>query len=92
MTLSSCFLVRTAFIIRSGGSYCACMVVADKRQLYEEDVRVPLLVRGPGISGGQVLHEPAAHIDLAPTILDMMGLPVAEQMDGRSVACMHGFN
>ena len=54
----------------------------DKRQLYEEDIRVPLIVTGPGIKVGVNVSQPVAHIDLAPTILDMLGLPNASQMDG----------
>lgn len=56
----------------------------DKRQLYEEDIRVPLLVKGPGIPRGEVSLIPTMHIDLAPTILDMMGIATPPQMDGRS--------
>lgn len=57
----------------------------DKRMLYETDIRVPLLVRGPGIPAATNIDIPALHIDLAPTILDMMGRQkTPAQMDGRS--------
>lgn len=56
----------------------------DKRMLYETDIRVPLFVAGPGIEPGQVIEAPAAHIDLAPTILSMAGISTPPQMDGRS--------
>lgn len=57
----------------------------DKRMLYETDIRIPLLVKGPGITSGQMVELPATHIDLAPTILDMAGLrKKPTQMDGRS--------
>lgn len=46
---------------------------------------MPLFVRGPGITAGQVINDSAVHVDLAPTILDMMGMAsTPEQMDGRS--------
>lgn len=56
----------------------------DKRQLYETDIRVPLLVRGPGIPPGQTVAQLASHVDLAVTFLDMMGGDRPEQMDGTS--------
>jgi arylsulfatase A-like enzyme len=42
--------------------------------LLESLVRVPLAVTGPGVAVG-VRHEPVSHVDLAPTLLDLAGLP-----------------
>ncbi|GAA6105849.1 N-acetylglucosamine-6-sulfatase [Tachysurus ichikawai] len=57
----------------------------DKRQLYEFDIRVPLLVRGPDIKPNQTSPLLVANIDLGPTILDMAGYEVNKtQMDGMS--------
>ncbi|XP_053505758.1 N-acetylglucosamine-6-sulfatase [Ictalurus furcatus] len=57
----------------------------DKRQLYEFDIRVPLLVRGPNIKPNQTSPLLVANIDLGPTILDMAGYNVNKtQMDGMS--------
>jgi N-acetylglucosamine-6-sulfatase len=57
----------------------------DKRQFYEESVRVPLLVRGPGLfKGGQVMEKMVQNIDIAPTILDCAGIAKAENMAGSS--------
>ncbi|XP_054613597.1 glucosamine (N-acetyl)-6-sulfatase (Sanfilippo disease IIID), b [Dunckerocampus dactyliophorus] len=57
----------------------------DKRQLYEFDIRTPLLVRGPGIKPKQTLKAPVLNIDLAPTILDIAGVNMsAANMDGQS--------
>ena len=38
-----------------------------KNQIYEEDIRVPLLVRGPGVPAGVTRDHYALNIDLAPT-------------------------
>eukprot|EP00730_Choanoeca_flexa_P009141 TRINITY_DN12596_c1_g1_i3.p1 TRINITY_DN12596_c1_g1~~TRINITY_DN12596_c1_g1_i3.p1 ORF type:complete len:523 (+),score=118.70 TRINITY_DN12596_c1_g1_i3:48-1571(+) len=56
----------------------------DKRQLYETDIRVPLIVRGPGIAPGSTSSAIATHVDLAATILDMGGIAKPDMMDGRS--------
>ncbi len=57
----------------------------DKRNMYEESMKVPLLVYAPGIiAGGRPLEEIIQNIDIAPTILDMAGLQKPQQMQGQS--------
>jgi arylsulfatase A-like enzyme len=57
----------------------------DKRHMYEESVRVPLLVYSPGFaSPGSRVEQMIQNIDIAPTILDIAGLDVPSDMDGRS--------
>jgi N-acetylglucosamine-6-sulfatase len=53
--------------------------------LYEPSIRVPLLVRGPGVSRGASRDALVANIDLAPTILDLAGVRPLRTMDGRSL-------
>lgn len=57
----------------------------DKRQPYETDIRVPLLVRGPGIPKGVKISAPTALIDIFPTILEWLDLPSNRLMDGLSM-------
>jgi N-acetylglucosamine-6-sulfatase len=58
----------------------------DKRQAYEESMRVPMLAYAPGfIDPGTVINPMVRNIDIAPTILDIAGVKVPETMDGRSV-------
>uniref|UniRef100_A0A8D0CD35 N-acetylglucosamine-6-sulfatase n=1 Tax=Salvator merianae TaxID=96440 RepID=A0A8D0CD35_SALMN len=58
----------------------------DKRQLYEFDIKVPLLVRGPGVKPNQTNEMLVANIDLGPTILDIAGYDLNKtQMDGMSL-------
>ncbi|MCP4452528.1 MAG: sulfatase-like hydrolase/transferase, partial [Planctomycetes bacterium] len=56
--------------------------------LYEECIRVPIIIQGPGIAHtgrGIQLDDLALNIDIAPTILDMAGLPIPADMDGMSL-------
>ena len=53
-----------------------------KHLLYEESIRVPLVVRGPGIPAGEVRPEPVQNIDLAPTIVDVAAVQEQRPMDG----------
>ena len=67
------------------GWYLGDLGLYDKRFMYEPGLRVPLIARGPGIRAGVAPAELVANIDLAPTILDLAGLPVPESMQGRSL-------
>jgi arylsulfatase A-like enzyme len=58
--------------------------VARKKNVYEETIRVPLMVRGPGVRVGVASH-PVQLIDLAPTLLELAGAPVPDSVDGRSL-------
>jgi arylsulfatase A-like enzyme len=68
------------------GFYLGDLGLFDKRFMYEPGLRVPLIARGPGIVPGSTPDQLVANVDLAPTILDLAGLPVPESMQGRSVA------
>lgn len=57
----------------------------DKRQFYEASVRVPMLIRAPGLfPAGQVLKSMVQNVDIAPTILSCAGLDKPAQMVGES--------
>ena len=56
----------------------------DKDLPYEHDLRVPLLVRGPGVPRGQVRHQTVTMIDIAPTVLDLAGATADVVVDGRT--------
>lgn len=44
-----------------------------KSCMFEESIRVPLIMAGPDIPPGQVVDAPASHVDLYPTLLDCVG-------------------
>ncbi len=57
----------------------------DKRSLYEESLRIPFLVRYPAkFKAGNVVDEMITNIDLAPTFLDLAGVAIPAEMQGRS--------
>ncbi len=57
----------------------------DKRNAYEESIRVPLLAWAPGsIKPGTVIKKMVLNIDIAPTFLDVANVPIPAQMQGRS--------
>jgi N-acetylglucosamine-6-sulfatase len=60
-------------------------VPTGKVLLYEPSIRVPLIVRGPGIPHGQRRSQFVANIDLAPTIVAATGAQPGRVMDGRSL-------
>ena len=57
----------------------------DKRWIFEESARTPLLVRWPGVSKpGTVRTDMVSNLDFAETFLDAAGVPVPAEMQGRS--------
>lgn len=57
----------------------------DKRVAYETSSRVPMLMQCPELfQGGTVVDEVVANIDIAPTIMEAMGLRKPAHMDGNS--------
>ena len=50
----------------------------------EELIRVPLILRIPGVSGREVCKNPFSHVDLGPTLLDAMNLRVPADFQGCS--------
>jgi N-acetylglucosamine-6-sulfatase len=56
-----------------------------KRTVYEEDVRYPMVVRGPGVRHGAKDERLVSGTDLMPTFLELAGAPTPEYVDGRSL-------
>jgi arylsulfatase A-like enzyme len=57
----------------------------DKRFMYEESLRMPLIVRYPAEVAPRIADEMALNLDFAPTFLDYAGVPIPEDMQGESM-------
>jgi arylsulfatase A-like enzyme len=56
--------------------------------MYEESIRVPLVIRDPRLSAEQRrrhIREMALNVDIAPTLLELAGIPVPDAVQGRSL-------
>jgi arylsulfatase A-like enzyme len=66
---------------------------ADKWLMYEPSIRVPLVVfdpRAPRERRGRVERDLVLNVDLGPTLLDLAGVPVPSQAQGRSLKALLG--
>lgn len=57
-----------------------------KETAYEEDIRLPLYVIGPGVPSGKNIDHIVANVDLAPTFAELAGANTPNFVDGRSFA------
>jgi len=59
-----------------------------KGTLYEGGIRVPLIVRGPGVKAGSFSHAPSTDVDLLPTLADLARItePLPKGLEGGSLA------
>ncbi|MGH2981174.1 MAG: sulfatase family protein [Solirubrobacterales bacterium] len=60
-------------------------VKSGKNVPYEESIRVPLLIRGPGFRGGKTVRDLAINADLAKTIVRATGARAGLRLDGRAL-------
>ncbi len=59
----------------------------DKRWIFEESLRTPLLVKWPGVTKpGSINRDLVSNLDFGETFLDLAGVPVPAEMQGRSLA------
>jgi arylsulfatase A-like enzyme len=66
-------------------------LLAGKMTAYDSDVRVPLIVVGPGVPAGSTTDALAENVDLAPTFMRLAGVGVPWWVDGHGlVSLLHG--
>jgi arylsulfatase A-like enzyme len=80
-------LDNTVFIVTSdhGEAFLEHDMLRHATILYEEVVHVPLMISGPGIPSGGRVTQLVGHIDIAPTVLELLGVRPVYQMSGRSL-------
>lgn len=62
-----------------------------RNTLYDEVVKIPLIINGPGVTEkGMTVGEQAGIIDISPTILKLVGLKIPSWMQGRSLLPVPG--
>lgn len=70
------------------GFYLGEHGLAGKWFMHEESIRIPLFVfdpRTPGAMRGRRLRQTVLNIDMAPTILELAGVPIPARMQGKSI-------
>jgi arylsulfatase A-like enzyme len=60
-------------------------IVNNKNTPFEESIRTPLIVLGPGVPAGQTTEAMASLIDLGPTFAALAGVAAPDFVDGRSL-------
>lgn len=77
---------RTVVVFTSDhGDMMGSHRLATKMVMYEEAVRVPLLIRVPWLgSPSQMIDHPVSQTDLVPTLLDILGMPIPPHLEGES--------
>jgi choline-sulfatase len=68
------------------GSMMGAHKLVSKDVMYEESVRVPYLLKYPGIGSKQrIVRERVSQIDIVPTVLDLLGHSIPAHLDGESL-------
>ena len=60
-------------------------VPGDKFLPYDESLRVPLVIRGPGVPAGRTIGRQVSNVDFSPTLLQLTGAKAGRTQDGRSL-------
>ncbi len=86
-TLAECGLQESTIVVFTSdhGDMMGSHGLVAKCTQYQEAVRVPLLLRVPGLKGGpRPVTCPVSQLDLVPTLLDLLGQPLPSHLQGRS--------
>ena len=59
-----------------------------KQNLYDHSVRVPLILRGPGVPGGKQIDALSHTYDVYPTLCELAGLEIPASVDAKSLAAL----
>jgi arylsulfatase A-like enzyme len=86
------FLDNTVIVITSdhGEEFLDHGNVLHTRTLYDELLRVPLIITGTGIEAGAMIDQQVELIDIMPTILDLCGIRAPRGIEGSSLLALMG--
>lgn len=86
--LADCGLDRNTIVVYTSdhGEMAGAHRMWTKHNMYDESVRIPLLVRLPGQQQASLHPELVEQVDLYPLLADLCGLPPPRQIHGRSFA------
>jgi N-acetylglucosamine-6-sulfatase len=86
-------LANTYIVFTSDNGYnLGAHRLIHKMAPYEESIRIPLAIRGPGIPAGLTRTQMVAEIDVAPTFLGWAGVAVPSDVDGRPLQPLLGLS
>jgi arylsulfatase A-like enzyme len=85
-TLTECGLDDRTIVVYTSdhGDMMGSHRILAKTVMFEEAVTMPLLMRVPGVAPRRV-EAPVSQVDLVPTLLDLMGQPITESLEGYSL-------
>jgi arylsulfatase A-like enzyme len=81
-------VLRDAIVVFTadhGEEFAEHGLVQHGQSLYETAIRVPLIAIAPGLPAGKVIDANVSLLDVAPTVLDLLGLPPEPRFEGRSL-------
>ena len=84
-TLDNCDLNRNTIVVFTSdhGDMMGSHGMIEKSVMYEEAVRIPLILRTPQLGfEKRVVDQPISQVDLVPTLLSMMGQAVPDHLEG----------
>ena len=80
--LSNTYIVFTS---DNGYHHGEHRIPKSKGRPYEEDIHMPLLIRGPGVAAGSSTDELVLNTDYFPTFTELAGIPTPSYVDERSL-------
>jgi len=86
-TLEECGLDENTIVVFTSdhGDMMGSHRLLAKSVMFEESVRVPLMIRLPGQKQGKRINGPISQIDIVPTLLDLLNQPIPKQLQGESL-------
>jgi len=88
-TLDACGLSQNTIVVFTSdhGDMMGAHQLLAKCVMYQEAIRIPLMIRMPGQAAGKRIASPVSQIDIVPTLLDLMGQPISNALQGKSLRC-----